>query len=173
MAQYTVSGARYFRFDCDDRRNQLEVRVYRFTGHGLSKFVRRSPRRFVASLGLIALLVSLLAAHCAVIYSDGVPTVVGTSVSISTDVPAQNSASAESSSICDKDCLEGSGSPLFLIVCSVVLAVIGLALWAMYAPHPPRLSPRTKGPIEYWPRQLQLFPTLFSADRLKLSVIRI
>lgn len=147
--------------------------MYRFTGHGLSKFVRRSPRRFVASLGLIALLVSLLAAHCAVIYSDGVPIVAGTSVSISADVPVQNSVSAESSSICEKDCLEGSGSPLFLIVCSVVLAVIGLALWAMYAPPSPRLSPRTKGPIEYWPRQILLFPTLFTIDRLKLSISRI
>lgn len=166
------------RFTCDTCQNQLgvrqlEVRVYRPNGHKQSNLVRRAPRMLVAGLGLVVLLVSLLAAHSAFNYSNSAPVVVGSIASIGADGPVQNTVSAESSSICEKNCLEGAGSPLFLAVCSVILAVIGFALWTMYVSRSLQLLPRTKEPVEYWPRQLLLFPSLFTPDRLKLSVIRI
>lgn len=154
-------------------KTMLEVRVFRFTGHGQSKLAHRAPRMMLAGLGLIVSLVSLLAAHSAVNYSNAASLAVSSSASSGADVPVQNSASAESLSLCEKDCLEGSGSSLFLAVCSVILAIIGFAFWAACASRTPQLLPRTKDPVEYWPRQLLLFPPLFTPDRLKLSVIRI
>lgn len=147
--------------------------MFRFTGHGQFKLAHRAPRMRVAGLGLIVLLVSLLAAHSAVNYSNAASVTVSSSASSGAEIPVQNSASAESLSLCEKNCLEGSGSPLILTVCSVIIAIIGFALWAACASRAPRLLQRTKDPVEYWPRQLLLFPPLFTPDRLKLSVIRV
>lgn len=171
---YTVNcSTPTLRFACDTSLNSSEVPVFRFTGHGQSKLERRAPRNLVANLGLIALLVGLLAAHCAVMYSNAVPVVVGSSTSIGAEGPVQYSASAESSSICERNCADDSSSSLILTVCSVILAIIGFAMWAVYISRMPRPLSRVKEPTEYWPRQISLFPPLFIPDRLKLSVSRI
>lgn len=171
---YTVdSSTPALRFVCDTSLNSLEVPVYRFTAHGQSKLVLRAPRNFVARLGIIALLVSLLAAHCAVMYSNAAPVVVGSSTSVGAESPVQYSASAASSSNCEKYCADSFSSPLILTFCSVILAIIGFAMGAVYISRMPRPLSRAKEPTEYWPRQISLFPPLFIPDRLKLSVSRI
>lgn len=147
--------------------------MYRSTGQAHSKLAHRAPRILVAGLGLVVLLASLLVAHSAFSFSNVAPVTVGSSTSMGTSVPVQNVASVESSTICEKNCVEGADSPLFLTVCSVILAVVGFALRAIYVSRSPQLLPRTKEPIEYWPRQLLLFPRLYSADLLKLSVLRV
>lgn len=160
-------------FGCDTRKNGLEVHVFRITGHVQSRFAERAPRMMVAGLGLIVLLVSLLATHSAVNNSNAASVAISSTDSVDSQIPVQDSVTAGSLSLCEENCLEGSGSPLILTVCSVILAVIGFISWAAYSSRAPRLLPRTKDPVEYWPWQLQLFPPLFTTNRLKLSVIRV